>query len=156
MRAIRISYDNGNTVETNINGTVDEINEYYVGKQFNLGDGAGGDLLATATRVEFLDAIHSRQDYLAGKCSHDEFYAQYVTPLVRKVVLSGIGRDKIATSRDEHFNDIPLARWDRLAESVRSSVARMNVKTGAYPKPAASLSDCVCTLKAAARIIAAE
>lgn len=55
MRAIRVHYEDGDTIETNINGTTSEINQYYLGKSFNVGDGAGGDLLVKAVRVEFLD-----------------------------------------------------------------------------------------------------
>lgn len=53
-RDIRVHYDNGNTVDTEIVGTRDDILRYYVQNEFNLGDGTGGDLMATAIRVEFL------------------------------------------------------------------------------------------------------
>lgn len=55
MRTIRITFLNGDSLVTNINGTNEEILAYYVGQEFNLGDGAGGDKMATATTVEFLD-----------------------------------------------------------------------------------------------------
>ena len=55
MRSIKVTFDNGNSLETNINGTNAEILKYYVGNEFNLGDGAGDDLMAKATSVEFLD-----------------------------------------------------------------------------------------------------
>ena len=55
MRSIKVTFDNGDWLETNINGTNAEILKYYVGNEFNLGDGAGGDLMAKATSVEFLD-----------------------------------------------------------------------------------------------------
>lgn len=57
MRSIRVHYDDGRSVATNINGTEQEIREYYLGKQFNLGDGFGGDSMTTAMRVEFLDTV---------------------------------------------------------------------------------------------------
>ena len=53
-RYVRVHYENGDTVDTAINGTVDDIRAYYVGNTFNLGDGAGGDLMATAVRVEWM------------------------------------------------------------------------------------------------------
>jgi hypothetical protein len=31
-----------------------DIQAYYLRNEFNLGDGAGGDLMATATAVEFI------------------------------------------------------------------------------------------------------
>lgn len=43
-----------NYLVTRINGTKQEVRDYYVGKEFNIGDGAGGDCMQTATRVEFL------------------------------------------------------------------------------------------------------
>jgi hypothetical protein len=54
MRTIRVSFDNGDSLTTDINGSEDEILAYYLGRRFNLGDGSGGDLMAVATRVEFL------------------------------------------------------------------------------------------------------
>lgn len=53
MRAITVYYNNGDRVATNINGTDDEIRAYYLGKEFNLGDGAGGDRMAIAKCVDF-------------------------------------------------------------------------------------------------------
>jgi hypothetical protein len=54
MRTIKAHFENGNTITTSINGTDDEIRRYYVGRSFNLGDGAGGDLMSRCTRVEFI------------------------------------------------------------------------------------------------------
>lgn len=59
MRAIRVHYDNGDTIETNINGTVSEINQHYMSEPMNIGDGAGGDLIVQAVSVEFLDTKES-------------------------------------------------------------------------------------------------
>jgi hypothetical protein len=54
MRAITVYYNNGDHVTTSINGTDSEIYAYYLGKEFNLGDGAGGDLMARALCVDFV------------------------------------------------------------------------------------------------------
>ena len=56
--SIRVHYDNGDTVDTDINGTTKEILSFYVGNWFNLGNGRGGDLMAKAVRVEFLNGTH--------------------------------------------------------------------------------------------------
>mgnify|MGYP001612224635 CR=1 FL=1 len=53
MRPIRILFENGDCITTNINGTRAEILNYYVGKQFNLGMEA--DDMRAAVRVEFLE-----------------------------------------------------------------------------------------------------
>ena len=54
MKTVRVLFSNSDSFTTSINGTDDEIRRYYVGKVFNLGDGAGGDLMATALFVEFI------------------------------------------------------------------------------------------------------
>jgi hypothetical protein len=54
MRAIKVTFDNGDHLVTSINGTEQEIRAYYLGKIFNLGDGSGGDLLVKAVGIEFL------------------------------------------------------------------------------------------------------
>jgi hypothetical protein len=156
MRSIRVYFDNNTNITTNINGTNAEILDYYAtGKEFNLGDGAGGDCMAKVRLVEFLDTEFSRADYMAKKCTHEEFWGQYVNQHVTDVVLRRIGREKIQASKCPHFNDIPLSCWDALAGAVQSHVATMNVKSGMYKTRSASLSDCVCTLKAAAEKIRA-
>lgn len=50
---IRVAFDDGDTLETEINGTPDEIRRYYLGQTFNLGDGER-DRLARAVQVDFL------------------------------------------------------------------------------------------------------
>lgn len=52
--AVRVHFDNGDSLVTDINGTLDEILAYYIGQTFNLGSG-DGDLMATATQVDFLE-----------------------------------------------------------------------------------------------------
>ena len=48
-----VEFDNEDTIITEINGTDAEIREYYrVGRVFNLGDGAGGDLMARVVSVD--------------------------------------------------------------------------------------------------------
>lgn len=52
---VNVTFDNGNSLTTDINGTREEITKYYLGNTFNLGDGNGGDLLTKAINVEFLN-----------------------------------------------------------------------------------------------------
>lgn len=56
MKAIKVTYADGDTVETNINGTMEEIERYYVGKWFNVGDpyDPTKDRMAQAVKVEEL------------------------------------------------------------------------------------------------------
>ena len=52
MKTARVKFNNGDTIITSINGTDEEIREYYgIGKVFNLGNGAD-DLMASVTSVE--------------------------------------------------------------------------------------------------------
>lgn len=53
MRAIKVTFDNGNSLVTSIHGTDEEIRSYYLGNVFNLG--AVEDELTTAIKVEFLN-----------------------------------------------------------------------------------------------------
>lgn len=54
MRSIKVTFDNGDSLETNINGSNKEIYDYYIGRTFNLGNGEK-DLLVTATEIHFYD-----------------------------------------------------------------------------------------------------
>ena len=81
----------------------------------------------------------SRQDYLDKKCSHSEYYSQWVTDATRATVTRNFGQ-KINQSADSFFNDIPLIEWDRLAFGLSRS-------------PDNSLASRVCVLKEAARQI---
>lgn len=55
MRHITVHFEDGNTVSTNINGTDQEIEKYYVGKSFDFGDTeeCPRSKLVKAVRVEF-------------------------------------------------------------------------------------------------------
>ena len=58
MRSIKITWDNGKTTETNINGTEESIRNYYIGRTFNLGN-CDKDMLAKAVDVTFTDGKES-------------------------------------------------------------------------------------------------
>jgi hypothetical protein len=98
--------------------------------------------------------MHSRKDYMSKKVTHQEYYGQFVSDSVKNIVQGSIGVDRITNSKDPHFNDIPLKEWDCLASSIRHSVGRLIAD--ANGTNGISLSDCVCTAKAAARIIQTE
>lgn len=90
--------------------------------------------------------MKTRKDYMEHRCTHREYYAQFVTEATRRRVIQAFGVDRLRASEDPHLNDIPLARWDRVD----------------VPAPPISLEDCgdwlspagaVCILKEAARQI---
>lgn len=90
---------------------------------------------------------HTRADYMAGKCTHREYYGQFVNAGTKSVVLHGIGRELLLASKDEHLNDIPLALWDRLVPEAPGS--------GGFAKAGDfyTIAGGVCLLKEAARQI---
>jgi len=55
MKTAIVTFDNGDVITPGINSTDEEIREYYKpGRIFNLGDGAGGDLMARVYNVEII------------------------------------------------------------------------------------------------------
>lgn len=94
---------------------------------------------------------YTRMDYLKKNVTHDQYYGQFVTDAVIKTLLSCINVDRIKSSTDKHFNDIPMNEWDKLSPMigmlVGKKIEKANIKGGI------SLSDLVCTAKAAARVV---
>ncbi len=88
----------------------------------------------------------SRAEYLEGRCTHREYYGQFVTEEVKREVARSIGIDKLKASRDQHFNDVPLSHWDNLSHSNKSLLSIPENGTRFY-----SLCGGVCILKEAAR-----
>lgn len=81
------------------------------------------------------------------ECTHQEYYAQFVTRGLIYLVSTALGRQVIA-STDEDFNDIALSIWDSLTSLMLESLPAIAKANGG----GVSLSDKVCTLKAAARM----
>lgn len=98
-----------------------------------------------------------------AKYPHDVYFDQFATRPVVQIVRQYITEEAILASKDPHFNDIPLAKWDRLKDQIGMAVGRYlsesNITMYAadfVPQPGMnyySLSDTVCVAKAAARII---
>lgn len=38
MLSVKVTFEDGNTIETNINGTIEEVRAYYIGQAFQFGD----------------------------------------------------------------------------------------------------------------------
>lgn len=104
----------------------------------------------------------TRREYMAdcgGEDSFEKFTrytGQFVTASVIQGVISCIGIDAIMNSKDKHFNDIPLANWDRIG--LPSDAARLVALANTFTyapgtAPGLSLSDQVSINKAAARVI---
>ena len=94
--------------------------------------------------------MHTRMDYLNGECTHREYYAQFVNDTIIELVSESIGLPAILRSTDEHFNDIPLERWDAAGLGLwTQEVPQALRQAGELYTPAVS----VCILKEAARQI---
>ena len=99
---------------------------------------------------------YTRKDYMGGTVDHQTYYGQFAFASVLWLIRTHIGEEHILASQDEHFNDIPLLKWDALASGVPSrlvSLSNMFTQDEANAVPSVSLSDQVCILKAAARIV---
>ena len=97
--------------------------------------------------------MFTRKQYMNKEVSHQEYYAQFVTPNVMHFVRNVIGEGPIRDSQDPHFNDIPLVRWDNLHPYILSLVGWKISKANGG---GVSLSDTVCVAKAAAEMIRDE
>jgi hypothetical protein len=87
--------------------------------------------------------MFTRDQYLNGKCTHRQYYAQLVTESHRLAAESfGIDNLRRAFAEDEHFNSIPLASWDARA-GLRADYKSLG--------DGRSLAGDVCILKEAAR-----
>ena len=87
--------------------------------------------------------MKTRQDYLDGKCTHQEYYAQFVDQHTKNVVSGSIDMDKLKNAvinGDLHLNSVPLREWDMLTQLINP-----NMDGGT------SLAGKVCVLKEAAR-----
>lgn len=114
------------------------------------------------TTTEPLHFAHDRRAYMDREntaVDHQTYYSQFVTERVIATVSDVIGRERIIASTDPYFNDIPLSRWDALAKGTShwsrewNAVSLSNASTEKNGTAWHSLSDRVCVLKAAARVI---
>lgn len=92
--------------------------------------------------------MFTRKQYLDKECTHQEYYAQFVTDGIRRGVVHNIGYDAILNSEDKAMNDIPLAKWDRCGFLVRGIDIHTKMKNAEDALTAAGI---VCILKEAAR-----
>lgn len=97
----------------------------------------------------------NRDEYMesyTGKSKEEQqqLHHQYYLGLARAggLALPNWMRDKVRFSKDEHFNDIPLDRWDAMTEMARGAIARANKTING--QSVWSLSDGVCIFKALA------
>ena len=92
------------------------------------------------TRKEYISA--SREE---AHAAHRRYYGQFVNQRTINAVVRAIGSDRLLASTDPHFNDIPLAQWDRLVGSLPLAASLRDA--GDY----LTLGGGVCIAKEAAR-----
>ena len=99
--------------------------------------------------------MFTRGQYLAGECSHQEYYGQFVNHSIIDSVRCQFGVNQLINAHeiDEHFNSIALCRWDE--RNIMSSV-NQELWKAANGSRYHSLSDNLCIKKAAAKIIVEE
>ncbi len=97
--------------------------------------------------------MKTRRDYIDGKATFSEYYAQFITPELVEAVKAKIGIDKVKVSQDPHLNDIPLYKWDNLFQdyNIKKEIASKMKEAGDY----LSMAGAVCTAKECARLLAA-
>lgn len=89
--------------------------------------------------------MYTIKNYINGNCSHRQYYSQFVNDNVKLMILDRIGIDKIITSKDENFNNIPLKIWDSIG--LPCGISELLKQAGDY----FTLAGKVCILKEGAR-----
>ena len=94
-----------------------------------------------------INAFGERPD--GTKMSHDEKFGTVVNAIGLETCLNYVPVDleKLPAlyEEDEHFNNVPLHKWDFMHDAIRSHYRRIGINV-------TSLSNSVCTLKTAARM----
>ena len=62
--------------------------------------------------------MKTRQDYLNGKCTHSEYYAQFLDDKTAGELLAVIPLEQLKASKDKHLNDIPMRLWDSISGGI--------------------------------------
>ena len=99
--------------------------------------------------------MFTRKDYVIdGKCTHQQYYAQFVTGEIKMIVVLNFGLDtlKEAYQEDRTFNTIPLHRWDSLGIFLNVPIMHDKFK---QHQDFISQASIVCVLKEAARQVVA-
>jgi hypothetical protein len=93
------------------------------------------------------EKIFTREDYSLNRCSHHDYYSQFVNVGTIERLLKNISRSRIELSDDDCFNDIPNHTWDSIVLHPFELNSKAFEKSGEVRCPAVR----TCLLKAAAR-----
>lgn len=99
--------------------------------------------------MQAIETKFTRSDYLENRCSHREYYAQFVTPTITLLVKARLSKQaiKAALAKDEHLNSIPLAVWDTITRNGHNCPAELMRSAGDCP----SMAGGVCIAKEAVK-----
>ena len=90
----------------------------------------------------------TRDDYMSGKCTHQEYYESVAKTARLKLPVDMLSRVKVALDAgDEHLNTIPLGDWDGLTNVYSGALAYAFKKHG----DSLSLAGGCCAFKALAK-----
>lgn len=94
----------------------------------------------------------TRQQYLNKEATHQEYYAQFVTPGIKQRVRHAFSIESLIDGKDDHFNNIPLEQWVSLLPVVPFEINSKIKQCNDF----ATKAGVVCILKEAARQIVEE
>lgn len=99
----------------------------------------------------------TRAQYLNGECTHEQYYAQFVTPAIKSLIKARFGEDelKAAYQSEKGFNSIPLSKWDAMSKFIGKEPYYLNISmkdVGDY----LTFTGIVCIAQAAARQLVTE
>lgn len=101
--------------------------------------------------------MFTRKDYMSGKCSHQDFYAQYITMSIRRFVENRYTVEFLRKcyAEDEHLNNLGM-NWmnifDSFTRAIAPELATMNLAIEG--SRSYSLSMGTCAIKAYMHIYA--
>lgn len=101
--------------------------------------------------------MFTRAQYLDRQCTHREYWAQFVTEGMRRMVLQRFTIERLKRSTDPHLNDIPLMEWDAMKGVTFHMLDLTKWREIHYPEYKDtrsigwSMSDNTCLLKEAAK-----
>lgn len=62
--------------------------------------------------------MFTRHQFTNNECTHSEYYSQFITDDIKRLVIGLIGIKQITESIEPNFNDISLQKWDLLYEAM--------------------------------------
>lgn len=94
--------------------------------------------------------VYTKSDYLDGKCTHSEYYQQFLCENIINTIKLIIGTDRIINSNCSYFNNIPNCEW---TNAIRHKEKELSNRITQAQSGGLSKSDVICIAKEAGNII---